>query len=184
MTVHRRELLDIATEVLAAQPTASLSDVASAAGIGRTTLHKRYARREDLLLAVGYDAVRKLAAGIAGADLPTSGDEREPAVAALRRLVAALVPLGAQVDFHLRQPALHEDAELAVEVAALDEPIAAFVRHAQAVGLVRAGLAPWWVVSMLFAVTYSAWEGVHAGRLAPLDAPALAYDTFVGAVGA
>ncbi|RKT57018.1 hypothetical protein C8E97_5732 [Saccharothrix australiensis] len=39
MSVH---LLETATRVLPADPSASLGDVAKAAGIGRTTLHKRY----------------------------------------------------------------------------------------------------------------------------------------------
>jgi hypothetical protein len=39
----RPPLLDVAAEVLVADPAASLAEVAVAAGIGRTTLHKHYA---------------------------------------------------------------------------------------------------------------------------------------------
>ena len=46
-------LLDIAAEMLVDDPAASLAEVAKAAGIGRTTLHKHYATRDDLLHAVG-----------------------------------------------------------------------------------------------------------------------------------
>jgi AcrR family transcriptional regulator len=53
----RPSLLDVAAEVLVADPAASLAEVAEAAGIGRTTLHKHYATRDDLLLAVGYRAI-------------------------------------------------------------------------------------------------------------------------------
>src|SRR6202161_2334191 len=53
----RRSLLDVAAEVLVADPSASLAQVAEAAGIGRTTLHKQYATREDLLRAVGDRAI-------------------------------------------------------------------------------------------------------------------------------
>lgn len=45
-------LLDIAADVLGANPSASLAEVAAAAGIGRTTLHKQYATRQELLKAI------------------------------------------------------------------------------------------------------------------------------------
>src|SRR5262249_62035047 len=67
MTVHqvgatprrtaRPSLLDVAAEVLVADPAASLAEVAAAAGIGRTTLHKQYATRDDLLCAVGHRGI-------------------------------------------------------------------------------------------------------------------------------
>ena len=48
-----RPLLDVAAAVLVSDPAASLAEVAEAAGIGRTTLHKHYATRDDLVRAVG-----------------------------------------------------------------------------------------------------------------------------------
>lgn len=185
MRVHSdpRTLLEIAAEVLTADPTASLGDVAVAAGIGRTTLHKRYPRREDLLLAIGHDALRAIGAGIDGARLPAAAGDAAGHLAALRRLVEALVPLGAQVHFLLRQPALDSDPELLAQVDALDEPVLEFATAAQAAGVLRAGLAPWWIVSTLYSITYGAWEGVTAGRLAPLDAGELAFATITAGIG-
>ena len=52
-----RPLLDVAAAVLVADPAASLAEVAEAAGIGRTTLHKHYATRDDLVRAVGHRAI-------------------------------------------------------------------------------------------------------------------------------
>src|SRR5262245_66641957 len=67
MTVHprtdevsvrvKRPLLDVVAEVLVADPAASLAEVAAAAGIGRTTLHKHYATRDDLVTAVAHRAM-------------------------------------------------------------------------------------------------------------------------------
>src|ERR1700689_5886322 len=55
----RRSLLDVAAEVLVADPSASLTQVAEAAGIGRTTLHKQDATREDLLRPAGTRATHR-----------------------------------------------------------------------------------------------------------------------------
>jgi AcrR family transcriptional regulator len=174
--------LDVAAEVLTTDPTASLADVATAAGISRTTLHKRYPKRDDLLLAVGHDAVKRLAAGIAMAELPTSGTA-ELATRALRTLVTVLIPQGAQVNFLLRQPSLDADADLTAAIAALDDPVTDFVRHAQAVGVLNADLPPWWVISSLYALTYSAWDAVRTGHLAELYSSGLAFDTLLRGVG-
>ena len=51
------ELLDAAVTYLVGNPRASLADIAAAAGIGRTTLFKRYATRDELEHAVAMRAV-------------------------------------------------------------------------------------------------------------------------------
>ncbi|PPK69405.1 TetR/AcrR family transcriptional regulator [Actinokineospora auranticolor] len=174
-----RPLLDIAAEVLVRDAAAALAQVAAAAGIGRTTLHKRYPTRQHLLVAVAEDSLDIIEGAIADA-VP---DGRDPA-AALRALVDALVPLGPRLEFLLRQPSLDAEPELMARWARVDEPLTDLMTRAAAAGLLRAGVAPWWAVSSLYAVAYTAWEGVAEGRLAPLDAPALAHDTLLGGIGA
>ena len=74
MSVHvtarstRPTLLDVAAEVLVADPSASLADVAAAASIGRTTLHKQYATRDDLLRAVAHRSIDLWSAAIDDVD--------------------------------------------------------------------------------------------------------------------
>ncbi len=70
-----QSLLDVAAGVLVADPAASLAEVAKAAGIGRTTLHKQYATRDDLLCAVGLGR-------------STCGSRRSPGRAATTRTAA------------------------------------------------------------------------------------------------
>src|SRR5689334_4175267 len=60
-------LLDTAVSVLVADPAAALAEVAEAAGIGRTTLHKHYATRDDLLRAVGHRAIDRYEQVVAAA---------------------------------------------------------------------------------------------------------------------
>src|ERR1017187_9529305 len=72
----RPPLLDVAAEVLVADPAASLAQVAEAAGIGRTTLHKHYATRDDLIHAVGHRVLglwEQAVAEITGTDDPDGG---------------------------------------------------------------------------------------------------------------
>jgi AcrR family transcriptional regulator len=178
-------LLQVAAEVLVADPRASLGEVAAAAGVGRTTLHKRYPTRDALLLAVAHDSVDRFADALAdsGIALLAPHATAADATGALRRLVEALVPLGARLEFLLRQPSLDDDPALAARIERLDEPIEEFVHRAQHAGAVRRDAPVWWVVSTLYALTYSAWDGVARGRLAALDAPELAFHTLLAGIG-
>jgi AcrR family transcriptional regulator len=190
MDVHTRrvaqpDLLQVAAEVLVADPRASLGEVAAAAGVGRTTLHKRYPTRDALLLAVAHDSVDRFAEAMAesGIALLAPHATASDATEALRRLVEALVPLGARLEFLLRQPALDADPALAARIEQLDAPVEQFVRRAQRAGAVRREAPVWWVASTLYALTYSAWDGVARGRLAALDAPELAFRTVLAGIG-
>lgn len=178
-------LLETATEVLVADPSASLADVARAAGIGRTTLHKLYPTRHALLVALARDALDVLERTYAdaGLDGPDTATDADPA-AALRRLVVALVPLGPRVEYLMRERSLDVEPDLTARVEALDEPVRALVRRAQAAGRLRAGVPDEWVVASLNALVYAAWELVALGRLAPVAAPDLVLGTLLDGVRA
>ena len=177
-------LLQTATEVLVADPTASLSDVARAAGIGRTTLHKLYPTRHALLVALARDALDVLERTYADAGLGPDPDPAADPAVALRRLVVALVPLGPRVEYLMRERSLDVEPDLTARVEALDEPVRALVRRAQAAGRLRAGVPDEWVVASLNALVYAAWELVALGRLAPVAAPDLVLGTLLDGVRA
>ena len=92
-------MLDAAVTTLLISPGASLAEVAAAAGVSRTTLHSRFATRNDLLAALAHDAMDLLSRAYAAARLE-EGDVRD----ALRRLLTETVPLGPRIGFLLRQP--------------------------------------------------------------------------------
>ncbi|HZA88966.1 MAG TPA: TetR family transcriptional regulator, partial [Solirubrobacterales bacterium] len=50
---NRERLLIAAGRLLAQSPTATLADVAAAAGVSRSTLYRHFAGREELIAAVG-----------------------------------------------------------------------------------------------------------------------------------
>ncbi len=176
---NRTSLLQVATEVLVADPSASLADVARAAGIGRTTLHAQYPTRHALLVALAREALDLLETTYADAGLD------EPDVeAVLRRLVTAVLPLGPRMEFLLRERSLDVEPDLTARLEALDEQVRALVRRAQAEGTLRRELPDEWIVASLNALVYAAWELVALGRVAPAAAPALVLDTLLGGAAA
>lgn len=177
-TSGRPTLLDVAAEVLVGNPAASLATVASAAGIGRTTLHKQYATRQDLVVAVAHRALDRSIAAAQTAVASASGE------AVMRELVNALVPVGAQLAFLFREPSLDNEPAIDKRLDDLDKPIETAIRAAQQAGVLRTDHPEWWFVSSLYAVVYIAWEGVKVGRLAPLDATELVVSTLIDGLGA
>lgn len=171
----RPDLLDVAVEVLVADPSASLATVAAAAGIGRTTLHKQYATRDALLTAIAHRALERTDRAIATADPSRPG--------ALRRLVQALIPAGPQLAFLFRQPGLGADPHIGEQLRSLERPIEAVIESAQRDRTLRSDRPLWWFVSTLYALVYIAWEGIEMGRLAPLDATDLVLGTLTHGLG-
>ncbi|MEZ0108699.1 AcrR family transcriptional regulator [Catenulispora sp. EB89] len=173
----KRPLLDVVAEVLLAQPGASLAEVAEAAGISRTTLHKHYATRDDLVRAVGLRATEIYEQAVDRvADEP--GTE-----AGLRRLIVAMIESGPQLTFLWRNPVLDEDHELTERYIDAEKRCLAVLDRARSQGLLAASTPDWWMLQTLYSLVYTAAECVQFGKLAPLDAPDLALSTLLHGLG-
>lgn len=170
------DLLDAAATFLIANPRASLARIAAAAGIGRTTLFKRYATREDLEHAVAMRAVQVCVDAAGGADVAAADG-------GLRSLVTALVPVGPQLSFIWRTPSLDADVALREAYRELDAAIQAVLTRARRAGVLDAAQPDWWLWQTLVALVYVAWECVDQGQLARLDAPDRVLGTLLTGVG-
>ena len=179
MAVQKRTMLDVATRVLLHSPTASLADVATAAGVSRTTLHQHFPTRQDLLVALALDAMDLVRQAYAEARLDEGG-ARE----AIGRVVDRTVPLGPRLEFLLRERSLDAEEEVSRRYADLDAPLVDLVRRGQAAGELRADLPAWWLVASLVGAVYAAWEAIADGRLAPRDATGLVVTTVLDGTAA
>jgi AcrR family transcriptional regulator len=172
-------LVEIATQTLLANPAASLTEVAGAAGVSRTTLHRLYPTRQALLVAVASEAVDRVERAYAEVGLEVPGEEAE---GALRRLLAALIPLGPQLEFIHRERSLDSELPLHARFDSLDDLVTDLVKRGQRAGVLRADLAAWWIVSSLNGAVYAAWESIELGRLAPRDAPGTVLSTLLDGI--
>ena len=114
----RKAILDAAMTVIGDNPAASLGDIASAADVGRSTLHRYFAERSDLLHALALHVHELSNAAIERAE-PDSG----PPVEALRRVVECQLDLGPIVQFVYNDSAITADKELAAILDTGDEVI-------------------------------------------------------------
>ncbi|HEY5839922.1 MAG TPA: TetR/AcrR family transcriptional regulator, partial [Mycobacterium sp.] len=97
----RKAILDAAMTVLADNPAAPLSDIATAAEVGRSTVHRYYPERIDLIRALAVHVHALSSAAIEQAD-PMCG----PPVEALRRVVECQLDLGPIVLFAYNEPTI------------------------------------------------------------------------------
>ena len=180
---HRHtELLDAAVSYLVAyriaHPRATLGQIAAAAGMGHTSLFKRFPTRDALEHAVAVRALAVCLTAVTGARDDTASD------GGLRSLVTALIPIGPQLNFIWRTPALDVDEEVVQHDRVMDAALFAALERACTAGALRGDRPGWWLAHTLYALVYVAWESVRDGALARRDAPDLVLDTLVGGPGA
>ena len=114
----RKAILDAAMDVLGTNPNASLGDVAASADVGRSTLHRYFAERTDLLRALALHVHELSKSAIERAE-PNCG----PPVEALRRVVECQLDLGPIASFIYCDSSIVRDDELTAELDTGDELI-------------------------------------------------------------
>lgn len=174
MVVKAEALLATAAQVFAAYPSASLADVAAAAGVSRTTIFSRYPTRAALLEAVALDGLSRLELAY---EAVTSS---APAVELLADLVRRLIPIGPHIAFLFRERALDENETVQLRLMSLQQMDHALLLRAQAEEALRRDVPVAWLSRSLDALVFAAWEGVDAGELAALDAAHHVMAMFLG----
>ncbi len=151
----RQAIVDAAVRALAADPGASLAAVADLADVGRTTLHRYFPERADLLDAVARHAVAAIAAAHARARL-----DEGTALEALLRVAQEYLELGDLLTI-LFTGLVPEDA-WADDVANGDALLAVCARGRQD-GSLDARMPDDWSQGVLWSALYLAWSTVRAG---------------------
>jgi TetR/AcrR family transcriptional repressor of lfrA len=170
----RRSLLDAAVVMLSKDSSASLSEVATTAGVGRTTLHRYFPTRELLIRALVEDALDRVADAIASAE-PDQG----PVVDALQRVTDTVVPLGPSLSFLHAEPEVYHARDLIRRWYEALEPVAQAIERGQADGSLRDDLPVKWVVDAYAGAILTAWDTADEGRIWLQDAPRLVMTTIV-----
>ncbi|MCK2244032.1 MULTISPECIES: TetR/AcrR family transcriptional regulator [unclassified Crossiella] len=148
----RKAILDAAVTVLAQRSTASMAEIADAAEVGRSTLHRYFPERSELMTAIFRMTVERLGTALAEAKLAEG-----TAAEALRRAVHAyfeLTPALIQVCSEGQQR--NEDGWLNAAFDLADRPVVALIARAQAEGYLDQSISPEWIYKVL-------WWNVFAG---------------------
>lgn len=166
----REAVLDAAAAVLASNPSAPMSAVAEAAGVGRATLYRHFPTREALVRELALEAIERTDAAVA--PILEQGLSSEDT---LRGMFEAIVPLGDR--FHFLANERVDDPEVAEQIRRQTREMEEFVEIAKSDGLFAPGLPTAWIVAAIDALIWAAWDTVREGTVAPRDAASLAFRT-------
>jgi AcrR family transcriptional regulator len=158
-TRTRRAILDAAVTVLARDPSASLAEVAAAADVGRTTLHRYFAERSDLMSALAVHTLEQIAHATERAELAHG-----PAVEALGRVCREYFELGDVLTLMFNDPAIGSDPAYEQELEH-DRCLIELIERGQADGTIDPALPPPWLQYTLWALLYSAWSSMREQSL-------------------
>ncbi|MFD0149688.1 TetR/AcrR family transcriptional regulator [Streptomyces sp. NPDC055721] len=147
----RRAILDAAVTLLSVDPAASLGDVAEAAGVGRTTVHRYFPERSDLIAAIGADITERVEVATDRARLDDG-----PAPEALERLCQEYFELGDRLMLLYDVPQFAEWSGFEQETPA-DRAILALLRRGQEQGTLDPHTDTGWMQEVLWALLYAAW---------------------------
>ena len=157
-TRTRRAILQAAVSLLSQNAAASMGEVAEAAGVARSTLHRYFPERGDLL-----DAVTRFAADEVKAATRRARPEDGPATDAVIRLCHESFDHWDAIIWTYWESLKRDQAECDPEDDALEARWNALIERGQAEGTIDESLPATWIQQMMWAVLYSAWESVRQG---------------------
>ncbi len=163
----RRAILDAAVAVLSKNASASLGDIAAAADVGRTTVHRYFKERSDLLAALSVYASEQV---VAAGERARLDDGSAPE--ALARLCRELFELGDLLMLLFVDPPIVEWPDWDEETD-FDRAMLRVIERGQGDGTIDPAGPPIWIQHIMWALIYSAWEHVRNNGASKHDALAL-----------
>ncbi|MEU0914666.1 TetR/AcrR family transcriptional regulator [Streptomyces althioticus] len=169
-------VLRAGARLLAEDPGASMAAIAAAAGVDRTTVHRRFASREALLSAV-FQAKLDSAEHV----LDEARLTEAPVPVALHRYLEGIIPVSRQWPVDTRRM-MQKDPEADIRRQEQSARLDAFVRRAIDEGYLRAGTDAAWARAVLDGLVDTAAHKFPA--MEPPQAADLVAGTFLTGLGA
>ncbi|MEW9552174.1 TetR/AcrR family transcriptional regulator [Nonomuraea sp. NPDC050783] len=143
-----RTILEAAERVLSQNPAASMEQIAEAAGVARTTVHRRFASRDALVAAMASWATRRFAEAVDSAHPETT-----PPLVALYQVTANVLRVKIDWGFAMSR-AMTADRDAARVHADIGERCVRLFARAKEAGVLRADVDPLWAQRVYYALIH------------------------------
>ncbi|MBB5908586.1 AcrR family transcriptional regulator [Actinoalloteichus hymeniacidonis] len=161
----RQAIIDAAGELLAQRPAASLAEIAEAARVGRSTLHRHFPDRAGLISTLIRHLADRVDRVIAEAAL-----DQGTAKAALHRLLHGYFELGPGLMFALAETRRSQDEQLHGAMSAADRSVARLLERGRAEGEFDCALTADWTRRALWFLLAATWDAVGAKSMSRHEA--------------
>jgi TetR/AcrR family transcriptional repressor of mexCD-oprJ operon len=175
MAVDRDHVLRSAAALLTRKSTATMDEVAKAAGISRATLHRHFAGRDALVRALEVLGIEECEAALDAARL-----DEGSATDAVRRLVREIQPAAGLLAFLYGENQLWEGEGQNEGWLRIDTRITAVFLRGRHSGEFRVDLPPAWLTEALYGLIASCAWAVLDGRVAARDFPIMIAELLLG----
>jgi AcrR family transcriptional regulator len=174
-----QRIVDAATRVLGANLKASMREVAVASGVGRATVYRYFATRDELVRAIRLRALRDCRQALGPAVFAhTSAPD------ALGAVLATLVPVLDRYRVLLDAPPPdRSDPEQRALTDAIERPLCELIERGQAAGELDPRFPPGFALAVLIGVLRAAREAVASGRMPAEAAHTLAVRSLLAGIG-
>ena len=182
----RDEILASAQRHLNVDPRASMAVLAAAAGVGRATLHRHFASRDELLHELGTRSLDRWEQSMDAAstvEVAESGDAAR-IDACLRDLLGRYLADSDDFGFALTDSYLTSAPDLVRRSDQLAEREVQLLAAAQSAGVLRDDVPARWLTHAVYGLLVAARESVREGDVARRDLDALVLTTFLKGVSA
>lgn len=177
----REEILAAAQRHLNVDPGASMAVLAAAAGVGRATLHRHFASRDELLHEIGARSLDRWADSLvaAGRAEAVASADPERILACLREMLSRFVADSDDFGFALTDSYMTSDPTLLARSDALVDLEVELYAAAQAAGVLRADVPPRWLGHAVYGLLVAAREALRGGDVPRRDLDELVLSTFL-----
>lgn len=157
----RRALLDAAIELLLVNPSASLSDIAQHAGVGRATLYRHFESREALIRELALESLT-----MTDAILRPIGDAGLSARETLEQGLTAIMQVADRFHFLLFLWYFgDDDPELETIYNRQLKDVYRLIERGKQEHSIDSSLSSEWIVSLIDSLVYAGWWAVQSGDL-------------------
>ncbi len=169
-------IVEAAITVLRENRSASMSEIALQAGVGRATLHRHFSTRDELINLLQRRCIDEMNAAAAALV-----DPAQSSIEKLENALRAVIPLGDRYSF-LSQDSSEDEALISAYKAQLDW-IRALVKELKADGHIDPEVPDSWALALIDQLIWIGWDQVSRGRVSAAAAPKLAVRTLISGLG-
>ncbi|MEM7660643.1 MAG: helix-turn-helix domain-containing protein [Pseudomonadota bacterium] len=170
-------IIEAAFDVFSRDPSAPLSEISDRAGVGRATLHRHFAGRDELIRALALIAIDEMDTVAEAACENVSSHAQ-----AFQQMLTALIPLGDRHGFLALEP-INDDPDISAAFARQQRETQEMVEDAKTEGLFDKGVPTSWITQAFDHLLYAAWESVKSGETTHKQAADLAWRTLTTGLG-